>query len=139
MLERKLNTLLDLLEIPKIDPKLLAKIVGKDRTIEQATRSEKRAASLGLHSLRHTNATAMDSLSIPQQIRKQRLGHSGNSVTENYTHTFTQDERDAAEKLGQLFGTRWPEIDKGKVISFPNLSQKEEGLAGGVQQALVNQ
>jgi hypothetical protein len=54
--------------------KLLAKIVGKDRTIEQATRSEKRAASLGLHSLHHTNATAMDSLSIPQQIRKQRLG-----------------------------------------------------------------
>jgi integrase len=139
VLERKLNALLERLEIPKIDPKLLAKIVGRDRTIEQATRSEKRAASLGLHSLRHTNATAMDSLSIPQQIRKQRLGHSGNSVTENYTHTFTQDERDAAEKLGQLFGTGWPEIDKGKVISFPNLSQKEEGLAGGTQQALVNQ
>jgi len=139
VLERKLNALLERLEIPKIDPKLLAKIVGKDRTIEQATRSEKRAASLGLHSLRHTNATAMDSLSIPQQIRKQRLGHSGNSVTENYTHTFTQDERDAAEKLGQLFGTGWPEIDKGKVISFPNLSQKEEGLTGGTQQALVNQ
>ena len=83
MLERKLNALLERLEILKIDPKLLAKIVGKDRTIEQATRSEKRAASLGLHSLRHTNTTAMDSLSIPQQIRKQRLGHSGNSVTEN--------------------------------------------------------
>jgi hypothetical protein len=95
--------------------------------------------SLGLHSLRHTNATAMDSLNIPQQIRKQRLGHSENSVTENYTHTFTQDERDVAEKLGQLFGTGWLAIDKGKVISFPSLSQKEEGLAGGVQQALVNQ
>lgn len=47
--------------------------------------------------------------------------------------------RRAAEKLGEFFGTGWPEIDKGKVISFPNLSQKEEGLAGGVQQALVNQ
>jgi hypothetical protein len=30
-------------------------------------------------------------------------------------------------------------LDAGEVISFPNLSQKEEGLAGGVQQALVNQ
>ena len=139
MLERKLNALLERLEIPKIDPKLLARIVGKDRTIEQAKRSEKRAASLGLHSLRHTNATEMDSLSIPQQIRKQRLGHSGNRVTENYTYTFMQDERDAAEKLGQLFGTGLPEIDNGKVISFPNLSQKEEGLTGGTQQALVNQ
>jgi len=136
VLERKLNTLLERLEIPKIDIKLLAKFVGKDRTIEQATRSEKRAASLGLHSFRHTNATAMDSLGIPQQIRKQRLGHSGSSVTDNYTHTFTDDERNAAEKLGELFGTGWPEIDAGKVISFPNLSQKEEGPVGSIQQAL---
>jgi hypothetical protein len=44
----------------------------------------------------------MDSLGIPQQIRRQRLGHSGNSVTDNYTHTFTNDERNAAEKLGVL-------------------------------------
>jgi hypothetical protein len=73
---------------------------------------------------------------VHQQIRKQRLGHSGNSVTENYTHTVTQDERDAAEKLGQLFGSEWPEISESKVISFPSLSQKEEGLAGSIQQAL---
>lgn len=78
----------------------------------------------------------MDSLGIPQQIRKQRLGHSGNSVTENYTHTFKSDERDAAEKLGEFFGTGWPEITNPKVISFPNLSQKEEGPAIGVSQAL---
>jgi integrase len=103
VLDRKLNTLLERLEIPKIEPQLLAKIVGKDRTIDPATRSEKRAASLGLHSFRPTNATAMDSPSIPQQIRKQRLGHSGSSVTENYTHTSTKDERDAAEKLGGVF------------------------------------
>ena len=139
VLERKLNTLLERLGIPKIDIKLLAKIVGKDRAVEQATRSEKRAASVGLHSFRHTNATAMDSLGVPQQIRKQRLGHSGNSVTENYTHTFTQDERDAAEKLGEFFGTGWPETGQGKVISFPNLSQKEEGLPIGDSEALVNQ
>jgi hypothetical protein len=48
----------------------------------------------------------------------------------------TQDERAAAEKLGELFGTGWPETDKGKVISFPNLSQKEEGPVGSIQQAL---
>ena len=60
----KLNGLLERLQIPKIDPKLLAKIFGKDRTFEQATRSEKRAVSLGLHSFRHTNATAMESLAV---------------------------------------------------------------------------
>ena len=136
VLVRKLNNLLTRLEIPKIDPKLLAKFIGKDRTIEQATPSEKRAASFGLHSLRHANATAMDSLGIPQQIRKHRLGHSGTGVTENYTHTFTQDERMAAEKLGELFGTGWPEREKGKLISFPNLSQTQERPARPNQQAI---
>lgn len=126
-LNRKLNVLLERLEIPKIDLKLLAKIVGKDRTIDQATRSEKRAASLGMHSFRHTNATAMDSLGLPEQIRKQRIGHSAGSVTESYTHTFTKDEREAADKLGEFFGTDWPKKDEGKLISFPSLSQTEEG------------
>ena len=139
VLERKLNTVLDRLDIPKIDTKLLAKFVGRERTIEQATRSEKRAASLGLHSFRHTAATAMDSLGTPQQIRRQRLGHSGNGVTDGYTHTLSDDERNAAEKLGDLFGTGWAEIDKGKLISFPSLSQKEEGLPIGGSEALVNQ
>ena len=54
----------------------------------------------------------MDSLGIPQQIRKQRLGHSVGSVTENYTHMFTKDERAPADKLGELFGTGWPESRK---------------------------
>lgn len=70
-------------------------------------------------------------------IRKQHIGHSwGGDVTGIYTHTFTHDERTAAEKLGELFGTGWPETDKGKLISFPNLSQKEEGPIGSIQQAL---
>ena len=60
-------------------------------------------------------------------------------MTENYTRTFTQDERDAAEKLGEFFGTGWPEIDKGKLISFPSLSQTKEGPVGSTQQALANQ
>jgi hypothetical protein len=81
----------------------------------------------------------MDSMAIQQQIRKQRLGHSGNGVTENYTHTFTQGERDAAEKLGEFFGTGWPEVDKGKLLSFPSLSQTKEGPVGCTQQALANQ
>jgi integrase len=40
VLERKLNSLLDRLEIPKTDVKLLSKYVGKDRTVEQATRAK---------------------------------------------------------------------------------------------------
>jgi hypothetical protein len=60
-------------------------------------------------------------------------------VTDAYTHTFTDDERNAAEKLGELFGIGWPEIDSGKVISFPSLSHKEEGLPVGAPEALANQ
>jgi integrase len=138
-LRRTLNVLLKRLGIPKIDPKLLAKIIGKDRTISQATRSEKRAASLGMHSFRHTNVTAMDSLGLPEQIRKQRIGHSAGSVTESYTHTFTKDEREAADKLGEFFGTGWPEKEEGKLISFPSLSQIKEGLPASGQEALANQ
>jgi hypothetical protein len=44
-------------------------------------------------------------------------GLIGNGVTDNYTHTFTADERNAAEMLGEPFGTGRPEIDKGKVIT----------------------
>jgi len=94
-----LNKVLERIQVPKIDPKFLTKILGKDRSIEQATRSEKRAASLGLHSFRHTNATAMDSLGILQQIRKQRLGHSGNSVTET---TRTRSGRTSVQRQKSL-------------------------------------
>ncbi len=75
-------------------------------------------------------------LAIPQQIRKQPRWHSGSNVTENCTHTFTQNERVAAEKLGEFFGTGWPEIDKGKVISFPSLPQKKKGLLGASKKPL---
>ena len=88
--------------------------------------------------MRHTNAIAMDSLGIPQSIRKQRLGHSGSTVTENYTHTFTQDERVAAENLGELFGTGWPEKETGKLISSQIFPESKNGLPDN-QQAFANQ
>ena len=47
------------------------------------------------------------------QIHKQRLGHSASSVTENYSIPSRKMSRAAAEKLGDFFGTGWPEIDKG--------------------------
>jgi len=59
-------------------------------------------------------------------------------VTEAYAHTFTQDERAAADKLGELFGTGWPEKRTGKLISFPNLSQKKQEPAEVSQQAFAN-
>lgn len=137
--KQKLNKLLRHLNIPRVDLVTLAKILGKDRTIADATRSEKHACALGLHSFRHTNVTAMDSLGLPEQIRKQRVGHSGGNVHENYAHTFTENEREAAEKLGQFFGTNWPTKDEGNLISFPSLSQTDTELSATRQQVVANQ
>ena len=52
---------------------------------------------------------------------------------------FTKDEREAAEKLGELFGTDWPESAEKKLISVPNLSQEQEGLRDVAQEDLANQ
>ena len=61
--------------------------LGKNRTISDATRSEKRPASAGLHTFRHALATALDSLNVPMEIRKRRIGHGrGGDVTAIYTH-----------------------------------------------------
>jgi hypothetical protein len=43
------------------------------------------------------------------------------------------------KKLGELLGTGWPEKTKGKLISFPSLSQKQNQLAESNQQAVANQ
>jgi hypothetical protein len=45
------------------------------------------------------------------RCKLSRLCHSANGVTETYT--FTRDEREAAEKLGELCDVGWPE--KGEV------------------------
>jgi hypothetical protein len=68
----------------------------------------------------------MDTRAIQDQIRKQRLGH-GAKVTENFAHTFTQDERDAAEKLGGLF-RNWMACDRQRETdcfpeSLPNIKK----------------
>ena len=47
-------------------------------------------------------------------------------------------QRAAAEKLGEFFGTGWPEKEEGKPTRFPNLSQMQEWPAGTSQQAITN-
>ena len=56
---------------------------------------------------------ATDSQATPRPFR-QRCDRA-------YTHTFAQDERVAAEKIGELLDTGWPEKEKGKLISFPHV------------------
>ena len=60
-------------------------------------------------------------------------------LTENCTRTFAKGAREAAGKLGELFGADRPETVEKKVISVPNLSQEQEGLPDVTQESLVNQ
>lgn len=114
----------------------MTKIVGRGRSIEDATRAEKRAASVGLHTFRHTSATVMDSLGFPSRIKKRRLGHSDGDVTGNYTRSSSADERAAAEKLGEIFGQDWPnpnekvdeKVAENTAHPFPNLSKMQQRL-----------
>ena|SRR5215469_1211339 len=72
-----------------------------------------------------------DSQATPRTFRQQ--------CDRAYTRTFTQDERLAAEKIGELLDTGWPEKEKRKLISFPSLSQTQEWPAKSSQQAVSNQ
>jgi len=105
----------------------LAKGEDDGRNTGQATRSEKRAASLGLHSFRHTNATAMDSPGIPQQIRKQRLGHSGNGVTERKLHTHSR-KTNMSGKTWRGFWYRLARKGRRKAVVFPKSFKCRHGL-----------
>lgn len=57
----------------------------------------------GLHALRHMSATIMDSLSIPLNIRQDRLGHADITMTlGTYTHSISADQYETAEKIGKI-------------------------------------
>jgi hypothetical protein len=45
----------------------------------------------------------MDSLSVPEKVRQERIGHADFSMTMRYTHSNSQVHRITAEKLGALF------------------------------------
>ena len=52
-----------------------------------------------LHSLRHTTATLLYALGVPEQTRMEILGHSSATTTAGYTHVDLTMQRDA---MGQL-------------------------------------
>src|SRR5699024_5037012 len=53
-----------------------------------------------LHSLRHTTATLLYALGVPEQTRMEILGHSSATTTAGYTHVDLTMQRDAMRELG---------------------------------------
>lgn len=59
---------------------------------------------IGLHALRHQNATVMMDLGIPEKYAMERGGWSSNHVMrEVYQHTLDDGRRQATEKIDQYF------------------------------------
>ena len=56
----------------------------------------------GMHAFRHGNATALDTLNAPMNLRQQRLGHMDANTTMDYTHLVSEDDRKIAEQLDGL-------------------------------------
>lgn len=57
---------------------------------------------IGLHALRHGNATVMDRLNVPTRVRQARLGHAQFATTFRYTHMVSEDDRRVARELGKM-------------------------------------
>jgi integrase len=62
-----------------------------------------------LHGARHTTATLLAVLGVPEDVRMQILGHSSATVTRGYTHRTTQDARAGMAALGGLLLPATPE------------------------------
>jgi integrase len=56
----------------------------------------------GFHAFRHGNATLMDRMQAPSQVKMNRLGHEKLDTTNGYTHAVSADERRVADQLGDL-------------------------------------
>jgi integrase len=57
------------------------------------------------HDLRHTAATLLLAKGVHPKIVQERLGHSSINLTlDTYSHVMPTLQRDAADKLDELFG-----------------------------------
>ena len=74
--------------------------------INQTLRRIARRAGLGdlrPHDLRHSAASIMDALGVPQTVIRDLLGHTTLDMTNRYMHTNEAQQRDAASRLDELF------------------------------------
>jgi len=61
---------------------------------------------VSVHSARHTTATLLHRLGVPDQTRIEILGHSSATVTAGYTRITTPEKADAMARLGTLITGR---------------------------------
>ena len=67
-----------------------------------------------LHDLRHTFATLLGELEVPERIIRTLLGHEAGNITQHYTHTTLAAMREALERLERVL---WPKADPPRETS----------------------
>jgi integrase len=86
-------------------------------------------AKCGLHAFRHTNATLMDRLQVPMNVRQERLGHSDPKVTLGvYIHFSSEDDERIAFQLSEILD---PILD-------PDAKNKKTGGSASANSGIIN-
>lgn len=57
-----------------------------------------------VHEARHTTATLLMQLQVPESVRIAIMGHSSIAVTKGYEHVDTRQAREALERAGKMLG-----------------------------------
>jgi integrase len=64
---------------------------------------------MGLHGLRHTNASLLGRAGVSLKVASDRLGHATVPITGDlYSHVFAAHDREAAAALGTLLEGQTP-------------------------------
>jgi integrase len=75
-----------------------------DKTIKKEEKDKFLLPNVNYHGLRHTNATLLISQGVDVTTVSKRLGHSKTSTTTDiYSHSLKRTDKQAADKLDQLF------------------------------------
>ena len=60
---------------------------------------------LTFHDLRHTFSTWAGVCGVPEHVRGSLLGHASQSITDSYTHSTSEIQRNAVERVADYFDT----------------------------------
>lgn len=81
------------------------------------------APDIHLHSLRHFQATVLDAV-ISEKQKQARLGWTNSVMARHYTDPVPEEDRRAAEHIGDLLGLRTEVVDR--VAALPHVGQVAE-------------
>jgi len=56
----------------------------------------------GFHAFRHASATILSRMRVPTEIRRSRMGHTDDEMTQRYTHVIDDDARQVAAGFDQF-------------------------------------